>query len=55
MRFRHYWELYEDGENTRLVQREEYRGIGVLFWDYTQMKAAYQKSNLALKNYIEAD
>ena len=50
--FDHYWELEEVPGGTRVVQREEYRGVGVLFWDKSWIKLAYARSNKALKHRV---
>ena len=53
--FDHRYQLFpEDGE-TRIVQSEVYRGIGVLFWNASQMEPQYQKVNEALRDRISAD
>jgi hypothetical protein len=37
---------------TRVTQHEEYRGIGVLFWDASWVEPAYRKVNEALKDRV---
>ena len=51
--FDHKWLLEPAGEGTRVTQHEEYRGVGVLFWDYSWVKPAYQKALEGLKNRVE--
>jgi hypothetical protein len=50
--FDHKWLLEPVKDGTRVTQQEEYRGIGVLFWDAGQMEPAYQKVNASLKNRV---
>lgn len=37
---------------TKITQHEEYRGIGVLFWNPAWVEVAYQKANESLKNKV---
>ena len=37
---------------TRVTQHEEYRGIGVLFWDASWVEPAYGRVNEALRDRV---
>ena len=37
---------------TRVVQHEEYRGLGVWFWDASWVEPAYSKANEALRDRV---
>lgn len=50
--FDHRWELEPVAEGTRVVQHEEYRGIGVWFWDPSWVQVAYQNANEALRDRV---
>lgn len=50
--FDHRYELFEDGSKTKIVQSEVYRGIGVLFWDASQMEPQYSNVNKALLEQV---
>ncbi|MGD9057176.1 MAG: SRPBCC domain-containing protein [Desulfobacterales bacterium] len=50
--FDHKWLLEPVNEGTRVTQHEEYRGIGVLFWDASWVGPAYRNVNEALKNRV---
>ena len=45
----HTWSLESVDGGTRVVQFEEYRGIGVLFWNPASVEAAYNEANENLK------
>ena len=45
----HTWSLESVDGGTRVVQFEEYRGIGVLFWNPASVEAAYNEANANLK------
>jgi hypothetical protein len=47
--FNHKWILEPIADGTRVTQHEEYRGIGVWFWDYGWVEPTYAKANAALK------
>lgn len=47
--FDHKYNLSPTESGTLVVQSEVYKGIGVLFWDASQMEPAYQRVNEALK------
>ena len=50
--FDHQWLLEPVDGVTKVIQHEEYRGIGVWFWDYSWVEAAYMKANEALKKRV---
>ena len=50
--FDHQWLLEPVEGGTKVIQHEEYRGIGVWFWDYSWVTPAYNEANEALKNRI---
>ena len=50
--FDHHWLLEPVEGGTRVIQHEEYRGIGVWFWDPTWFESAYGKANEALKERV---
>lgn len=50
--FNHTWLLDPVDGGTRVTQHEEYRGIGVWFWDYSWVETAYSQANEALKNRV---
>ena len=41
--YRHTWKLELVKSGTRVIQHEEYRGIGVWFWNPAQVEALYQQ------------
>ena len=45
----HTWSLESVDGGTRVAQFEEYRGIGVLFWNPASVEAAYNEANANLK------
>ena len=47
--FDHTWTLEPVEGGTKVSQHEEYRGIGVWFWDYSWVEPAYSRANEALK------
>jgi len=49
---RYILEAVENG--TQLTIHENYRGIGVNFWNPTPVQAAYQKLNTAIKQRVES-
>lgn len=51
--FDHTWKLAAAAEGTRVTQFEEYRGIGVLFWDPAWVEEAYRQANLNLRDKVE--
>ena len=50
--FDHQWLLEPVEGGTKVIQHEEYRGIGVWFWDYSWVEPAYTKANEALKKRV---
>jgi hypothetical protein len=52
MTFNHTWLLELVEEGTKVTQYEEYRGIGVLFWDPSWYESAYQRAIEALRDYV---
>ena len=50
--FDHQWLLEPLEGGTKVIQHEEYRGIGVWFWDYSWVEPAYMKANEALKSRV---
>jgi hypothetical protein len=52
--FNHTFSLEPAGEGTRFRQREEFRGLGVIFFDLDWVEPSYQQVNLALKRRAEA-
>jgi hypothetical protein len=51
--FEHNWHLEAHPEGTRVVQVENYGGIGVWFWDRDWVEPAYARVNRALKAEVE--
>ena len=47
--FDHTWQLEPVENGTHVRQREEYRGIGVWFWDASVMEPLYGQANEALR------
>ena len=52
MTFDHTYLLEAVEGGTRVTQHEEYRGIGVLFWDASWVEPAYSKVNEALRDRV---
>jgi hypothetical protein len=50
--FDHTWLLEPVEGGTRVTQHEEYRGIGVLFWNPSWFESAYQRANEALRDRV---
>lgn len=50
--FDHTWMLEPLDGGTKVTQHEEYRGVGVIFWDYSWVEPAYAKANEALKQRV---
>ena len=50
--FDHNWLLEPVDGGTRVAQHEEYRGIGVWFWDASWVEPAYSRANEALKERV---
>lgn len=55
LRFDHTWRLEPVEGGTRVIQKEEYRGIGVWFWDESWIELAYSRANEALRERVLAD
>ena len=51
--FDHRYTLTHSGGSTLVEQSEVYKGLGVLFWDASQMEPAYRAVNEALKRRVE--
>ena len=49
----HQWLLEQTPEGTRVIQHEEYRGVGVLFYDPSYVQALYAEGLAALKARLE--
>lgn len=52
--FSHSFVLEPRNDGTHLVQREEFRGLGVMFIDMDWTQEAYESVNAALKERVEA-
>ncbi|MEM9556791.1 MAG: SRPBCC domain-containing protein [Acidobacteriota bacterium] len=52
--FDHVWRLERVPEGTRVVQHEEYRGLGVWFWDASWVEPMYMRANEALRERVVA-
>ena len=52
--FDHTWRLEAVDGGTRVLQFEEYRGIGVLFWDPSWVEEAYRQANINLRDTVES-
>lgn len=50
--FDHKWILEPVDGGTRVIQHEEYRGLGVWFWDASWVEPAYQRALKALKDRV---
>lgn len=50
--FNHTWSFEPVNGGTRVTQHEEYRGIGVVFWDPGWVERAYQHSLIALRDFV---
>ena len=50
--FDNYWTLESVDGGTRVTQREEYAGVGVLFWDPSWYEAAYGRAIAAMKDRL---
>ena len=51
----HQWLLQETPDGTRVIQHEEYRGVGVLFYDPAYVQVLYAEGLAALKLRLEGD
>ncbi|QTN39783.1 SRPBCC domain-containing protein [Cryomorphaceae bacterium] len=52
--FNHSYILDSENSNTRVTIHEEYRGIGVHFWNPKNVELAYARLNEALKERVES-
>lgn len=52
--FNHYYILESSGKETKVIIHEDYKGIGVHFWNPKPVQEAYEKLNLALKKQVES-
>ena len=50
--FDHTWRLEPVAGGTRVTQHEEYRGIGVWFWDPAWVEEAYRDALAALERHL---
>ena len=51
--FNHKYILESSGNSTRVTIHEDYRGIGVNFWNPKPLEEAYARLNFALKKRLE--
>ncbi len=51
--FNHKYLLESSGNSTKVIIHEDYRGIGVNFWNPRPVEEAYTRLNVALKNRVE--
>ena len=51
--FNHKYILEASGNNTKLTIHEDYKGIGVNFWNPSPVQAAYERLNEAIKKRAE--
>ncbi len=51
----HEWRLERTAAGTRVIQHEEYRGVGVLFYDPSYVEVLYAEGLAALKIRLEGD
>ena len=50
--FDHRYQLEEVDGGTKVIQHEDYSGIGLIFWDHKIMAPAYRQSNEALRQRV---
>ncbi|TPV96719.1 MAG: SRPBCC domain-containing protein [Myxococcales bacterium FL481] len=50
--FDHHWRLEAVDGGTKVTQHEDYRGIGVWFWDPSWFETAYANANTALRERV---
>ncbi len=53
MTFDHRWTLEAVDGGTRVIQHEEFRGIGMLLWNPAWVEDAYEQANANLKAILE--
>ncbi len=51
--FNHRYVLESTGNLTKVIIHEDYKGIGVNFWNPQPVEEAYKRLNVALKNRVE--
>ena len=51
----HLWLVEEVSQGTRVTQHEEYRGVGVLFYDPAYVQDLYQQGLENLKKRLEGE
>lgn len=51
--FDHKYTLHAEEDQTRLIIHEDYKGIGVNFWNPKPVEKAYQQLNKAIKQRVE--
>jgi len=51
--FNHKYQLRKSSQGTKLTIHEDYKGIGVNFWNPEKVQLAYQKLNNAIKKKAE--
>tara|TARA_B100000315_G_scaffold228889_1_gene238049 strand:+ start:509 stop:871 length:363 start_codon:yes stop_codon:yes gene_type:complete len=52
--FNHQYKFEKVGTSTKVIQKEDYSGVGLLFWDHKKMIKTFGKSNEALKKGVES-
>ena len=52
--FDHRYILEENGEQTKLIIHEDYKGLYVHFWNPAPVQEAYQRLNEAIKERVES-
>ena len=52
--FHHQYILEKVEQGTKVIQKEDYSGAGLIFWDYKTMNKVYDSSNQALKKRVES-
>ena len=53
--FDHKYVLEPAGETTVIIIHEDYKGLGVHFWNPEPVEKAYQRLNEALKSRVEGN
>lgn len=51
--FNHKYMLERTGNSTKVTIHEDYKGIGVNFWNPKSVEEAYKRLNIALKERVE--
>lgn len=51
--YNHKYILEPEGKGTKVIIHEDYRGVGVNFWNPKSVEVAYAKLNEALKKRVE--